>query len=260
MIFYFSGTGNSTWIARELADFQQESLCFIPDEMKKEGDVLLYSLRPDEKIGFVFPIYSWGPPKIVLEFINRLFFENYKKHYLFFVCSCGDDIGLTRQVFTRLLKKKDLVCDAGFSVIMPNNYVLMKGFDTDPKELERKKLKGAIPAMAQINKIVAEKGKDIFQVKEGSFAFIKTKVINPLFNKYEISAKHFWVTDDCISCGLCEKACPVNNVTLDVKPVWGDYCTSCLACYHVCPKQAVQYGKATKGKGQYMNPMLSTKM
>ena len=32
-------------------------------------------------------------------------------------------------------------------------------------------------------------------------------------------------------------------------------CTSCLACYHVCPKHAVQYGRRTKRKGQYLNPM-----
>jgi len=38
------------------------------------------------------------------------------------------------------------------------------------------------------------------------------------------------------------------------KPVWGMDCTSCLACYHVCPQHAVQYGKRTKDKGQYFNP------
>lgn len=38
------------------------------------------------------------------------------------------------------------------------------------------------------------------------------------------------------------------------RPVWGKNCTACLACYHVCPQHAVQYGKKTKGKGHYFNP------
>ena len=42
--------------------------------------------------------------------------------------------------------------------------------------------------------------------------------------------------------------------------VWGMDCTSCLACYHVCPQHAVQYGKRTKDKGQYFNPNQSTRL
>ncbi|WP_446776238.1 EFR1 family ferrodoxin, partial [Macellibacteroides fermentans] len=74
------------------------------------------------------------------------------------------------------------------------------------------------------------------------------------FNKYQVTAKPFFATDSCISCGLCEKACPVHNIRVVDKPVWGEFCTSCLACYHVCPQQAVQYGKATRNKHQYFNP------
>ena len=56
-------------------------------------------------------------------------------------------------------------------------------------------------------------------------------------------------------CKRCEKVCPMLNIVMvGWKPVWGADCTSCLACYHVCPQKAVQYGKATKKKGQYFNP------
>ena len=168
--------------------------------------------------------------------------------------SCGDVSGLTQQVIEKALAAKGWTCNAGFSVIMPNNYVLFPGFDVDSKELEEKKLAEAVPALERVNRLIAEK-EYVFACKEGSFPFLKTRIINPLFVRYQMSPKPFYATDDCIGCKRCEKSCPVGNITMkDRKPAWGNNCTACLACYHVCPQQAVQYGKKTKGKGHYFNP------
>ena len=252
MIFYFSGTGNSKWIALQLSKVQNEQLVFIPDALHKLD--FQYYIADNEKIGFIFPIYSWGVPPIVLQFIQRLTFLNYYNQYLFFVCSCGDDIGLAHRMFCNAVKKKSWECNAGFSVIMPNNYVLLPGFDIDSKELEKYKLQEAIDRVAEINHAIEEK-KALFNCNKGKFPFIKTKIINPLFVRKGIVTSKFFTTDDCISCKRCEMFCPVGNIVLvDCKPVWGDNCTSCLACYHICPKHAVQYGKQTLKKGQYFNP------
>lgn len=248
MIFYFSGTGNSAWIANQIAMGQKDSLMFIPEAMKTD---LSLTLSEDEKIGFVFPIYSWGPPDIVLDFIKRLSFTNYDNHYLYFVCSCGDDMGLAKSVILKALQKKGWKCESGFSVIMPNNYVLLPGFDIDSKEIEQKKLSEAVPVVKEINRIVSERQRNVFHCKKGKFAFVKTRLIYPFFR---VSSKPFWSTDACTSCKRCEKVCPMNNIKLEKRPVWGNKCTSCLACYHICPVKAVQYGKMTKNKGRYFNP------
>ena len=252
MIFYFSGTGNSKWIANQLSEELHEDLVFIPEALKNENFV--FSLRANEKIGFVFPIYSWAPPAIVLQFIHRLILEGYQHQYLFFVCSCGDDTGLTQDVLEKALTCKGWSCHAGFSVTMPNSYVLLPGFDVDNEMLEGKKLEEAVSALEDITRRL-KGGERAFVCNEGSFPFIKTKIVNPLFNKYQMSPEHFHVTDACVGCKRCEKSCPVENVSIVAdKPVWGKNCTSCLACYHVCPQQAVQYGKRTRNKGQYFNP------
>lgn len=94
MIFYFSGTGNSAWVARQLAEGQNEELLSIAMEIDRNK---AYKLKEGEKVGFVFPVYAWGPPKIVLRFIHQLKLD--KPGYLFFVCTCGDDTGRTAQFF-----------------------------------------------------------------------------------------------------------------------------------------------------------------
>lgn len=58
MIFYFSGTGNSAWVARQLAEGQNEELLSIAMEIDRNK---AYKLKEGEKVGFVFPVYAWGP-------------------------------------------------------------------------------------------------------------------------------------------------------------------------------------------------------
>lgn len=256
MIFYFSGTGNSLWIANEVSKYQNEKLISIGDELQNEQNRFEYTLSEDEKIGFVFPVYSWAPPAVVLHFIEQLKLINYNNQHLFFICSCGDDIGFTQKIFTKAVVKKGWNVVAGFSVIMPNNYVTFPGFDTDSKDVEQVKLSAAIKTIEQINRRLFDGQRDLFECKMGHFAFVKSYIINPLFNKYAVTDRPFIVTDKCIGCGLCQKVCPMGNVLVHNKPIWRNNCTTCLACYHICPKNAVQYGKSTKKKHQYFNPSI----
>lgn len=249
MIFYFSGTGNSKWVAQEIAKVQNEDIRFIPEIIREKE--FHYQAAENEKIGFVFPIYSWGPPKIVLDFIKLLHLELSGNNYFFFVCTCGDDTGLSKNIFVKALSAKGFICNSGFSVIMPNNYILMKGFNVDSRSLEKKKLEESISRVQYINNRLTNRITGLFDCKRGSFPFFKTRIIWPLFNKYQISDKPFFATDSCNGCKLCEKACPADNIKVNGKPEWKHHCTLCLACIHKCPQTAIQYGKETQKKGRY---------
>ena len=61
MIFYFSGCGNSRFVAESIAKELDERLLFIPEE-ERNGN-FDYELGDGERLGFVFPIYSWCPPQ-----------------------------------------------------------------------------------------------------------------------------------------------------------------------------------------------------
>lgn len=259
MVFYFSGTGNSLWIANEVSKYQDEQLISIGEEMQKEHNSFEYVLNENEKIGFIFPIYSWAPPTVVLDFIKKMNLVGYSNHYMFFICSCGDDIGLTQKILTKPISQKGWKLNSGFSVIMPNNYVSFPGFDVDSKELEAMKLEEAVITVEHINKMLADRCSDVFECTIGGLPFLKSRIINYIFNQYGVTAKPFKVTNDCIGCKLCQKACPMGNIHVDKKPIWGKNCTTCLACYHICPKNAIQYGNATKKKHQYFNPNIKVK-
>ena len=69
------------------------------------------------------------------------------------------------------------------------------------------------------------------------------------------SDKDFWADENCNSCGICEKICPVKNVKLaNGKPGWLHKCEYCFACLQWCPKEAIQYKKSTVGRKRYRNP------
>lgn len=256
MIFYFSGTGNSRYVAEELADALDSDLRFIP---RVSPNILAADTVGEYGVGFVFPVYSWGVPPIVLDFISRIKDDTIaelieKKVNIWVVMTCGDEVARAPEMIEESLRRKGLSMKGVWSVIMPNNYVLLPGFGVDPKDIEEKKLSDAPLRIREVSDhIKARQWRH--DVTIGKSPDLKTKLVYPLFKRWGVFPKKWKFTDDCISCGKCEKICPVGNIKLhDGKPVWGKECISCVACYHICPKNAIQYGSFTKGKGQYFCP------
>lgn len=252
MIFYFSGTGNSLQIAKNIAEHNDEKLISIAFEMNNSENNLEYTLKDSEVVGFVYPVYAWAPPKMVTNFIAKLKLNNYKDNYIFTVATCGANIGNTMKVISSSLMKKNYKLSSGFSVIMPSNYI--SGGFVDSKEIAQKKLSESENVLKNINQIIKEKKDNIFQVTKGSIPVILTNVINPLFNKFANNTKKFYANDSCSGCGICECICSCKNIKVDVKPKWGKECALCLGCINLCPVNAIQYGKSTEHKERYKNP------
>ena len=177
MIFYFSGCGNTRWVAQQIAAFQNERLIFIPEVI--DGDCA-FILQDDEKIGFLFPVYSWAQPKIITDFIRRLKLDNYHGQYLFMVCTCGDDVGLTRQVFTSSISYRGWHVDSAFSIQMPNTYVCLPGFNIDTPERAADKLQKSVGRLQYINEQVFQKVSGKYDVVQGSMPWTKTRVSDNL--------------------------------------------------------------------------------
>lgn len=258
MILYFSGCGNSKFVAEELARLTDDRLMLInPLESAPKVE-----LSADEALGFVCPVYSWAVPRIVSDYVKRLEI-NAKPSYCYLACTCGDNVGRTPERFAKELKTKGIVLDAAFSFVMPETYVNIKGFDLDSDENAARKIAAVRERLPQVAERIRHREK-VVDVVRGKVPWLNTYVTNALFYSLLITDKKFYTTDLCISCGLCAKVCPLGNITMSgdyadpqgsakqgLRPVWHGNCTNCMACYHHCPNNAIHFGKATQGKGQY---------
>lgn len=265
MIFYFSGTGNSLWVARRLSEkLEDSSLLSVADELKRagRGGVCEYGLGKNEPVVLVFPVHAWGPAVMMLRFVSSLSLKNYAGQPIYAVCVCGDNCGLSYQILGSALSRKNLRLTACWSVQMPNNYILMKGFGVDRPEVRDAKLAAA---PSQTDRIAAairsgRPGSYVHYVA-GTHLKLKSRVVNPLFRRFLAgpdSRTKFHVSDACIGCGLCAKVCPTGTVAMhDGRPVWGRGCVQCTACINRCPVRAIDYGSVSQSQGRYHHPELN---
>lgn len=250
MIFYYSGCGNSRFVAQHIAQALEERLVFIP-EAERAGQ-FTYTLAENERVGFVYPIYSWRPPKLVSDFVKKLRFEG-TPSYVYTAVTAGDNAGMAEALFRTQLQEIGLNLNAAFLFVMPNTYINMVGMTVDSERVAQRKIaktKKLLPEAIENIKV----RKSVSTMIKGMFPRIKTYSIGKSFYKW-VSDKPFFATDDCIGCGKCVQVCPLQNIALEEgKPRWNGHCTNCDACYHYCPKHAIQFGTKSKGKGQYHFP------
>lgn len=243
MIFCFSGTGNSLHAAQKIAEATSDSITMMTEKELNPGKT--YSLKDGENLGFVFPIYWWGIPKQVEDFVRKLKLEYKKTPYAFGICTFGLMAHNGLSNLQKILKQKGIRLNLTGEIKMVDNYIV--GYELADKKKQQDILTAAEEKLSillsKIQKKTCEKTSDYISV------------IKPLVHgmyKTVNHRKHFRVTDACVGCGKCALECPSAAIELiNKKPVWKKDCSFCLKCIHSCPAEAVQYGK-TEGRIRYL--------
>lgn len=244
MILYFSGTGNSRYTAQVIGSVTGDEIVSI-NELIKAGKK--ENLTSDKPFVFVLPTYAWRMPRVVFDFIRDTNFLGNKKTY--FILTCGSEAGNAVQYIKKLCLTKSFELLGFAEIIMPENYIAMF---TTPNKLEAKEIvKKSTPHILDIGKLIKNE-QPLPEEKITTLGKFMSVTVNPLFYSAFVSAKGFYSTKACVSCGKCEQLCPLNNIALkDGKPIWGQNCTHCMACICRCPKEAIEYKKKSIGQPRY---------
>ena len=250
-LYYFTGTGNSLWAARELTRHIPDAELVPMARLIQKGGTIT---APEGRIGFIFPVYIGGPPLMVSDFAEKINLDAADEIFaLVTMVKAGD--GAWKQL-NSILTKRSYQMDAAYSVKTPTNYMLLG--DVLPEEQEIDVIADARSDLERIAGKISrgekgfEKGTSLLNLFSGFlYSFVKGRIRK--------QAAQFRADEKCNNCGTCELVCPAYNITVSGvnPPVWGDACESCFACINFCPRSAIQSGKKTGTRGRYHHPDVS---
>ena len=249
MIIYFSATGNCRHTAEALAQKTEDEAKSILDFMdgREEAD-----FRGEKRLGLIFPTYSWRLPSIVREFIQNTEIKVSENTYVYFVSTYGTTPGASVHEMRELLKEKNIEIYSVYSIRMPDTWTPI--FDlSDAHKVEAINMSAESEIEAAAASILAGDRRKHMKRQMPAFAL---SIAGRVYDQMR-RTDNLYVENSCISCGLCERKCPVKAIEIkDGRPVWiKPQCTMCLGCLHRCPVFAIQYGRGrTKDHGQYTNP------
>ncbi len=247
MVIYFSGTGNSRYVAKMIAALTNDKLC-DSSVFTREG--LCTTFQDPGTYVFVAPVYVSAPPKAFLDFIRYSEFPSQVRAY--FVMTCAGGMGGSPGYCLRMAHEKGFVYLGTAQIVMPQNYIAF--FQTQEEDNNIERVEQAQPVIEDISKHILNRA-TLPDSGMKAWEYLSTKLILDMYYKGFMKTKSFFSTDSCIGCGHCAAVCPLGNIKLtDKRPVWGENCTHCMACINLCPKNAIEYGKWARGKPRYKGP------
>ncbi|MDU4596732.1 MAG: EFR1 family ferrodoxin [Clostridium sporogenes] len=126
-IYYFTGTGNSLQIANDLSE--KLGQCTIDKIAEYSGEKI-----DGRTLGIVFPVYNWGLPLIICDFLRKLDVSD--DTYIYAIANYGGLPGKALDQCKDILKENGVKLSAGFLINMPGNYIF--GYGAKSKKVQEK--------------------------------------------------------------------------------------------------------------------------
>lgn len=246
MVLFFSATGNTEFIARQLALKLGDDCLNLLDRVKRGDHTPLHSDKP-----FIIcaPVYVCEMPRFLAKYLKQQTFTGSREVY--FIFTSGGYAGISGQLAKAMVRKKKMKYLGHAEFKMPRNYVANDHYPMLPAEQVQERI---LNSCRHLEEVVADiqAGRKLKARHVWLLETIITVPFNPVWSKLKYKTDDFYVTEGCVGCGRCERLCPLNNISLkERKPVWGQECTHCMACIANCPTEAIEYGTISQTKEKY---------
>lgn len=240
VLYYFSGTGNTKWVAdrfKESFKLYDINIDLVNIESAEE-----ISIKPYNFFIIGSPVHAEAAPKIVDDFLGRLPKEESRLRAIVYSTQ-GAKSAAAASIVSKKLEQKGYNVIIQSNIAMPNNYYF--GVGRLPTEnMQKKMLEEAVEKVEILTKNFIENK----HIKECNSLF--RRVIGKVSEKAYRSmlpklSKNITSTKECSKCGLCLRNCPKGNITFENgHAIFHSNCILCLRCIHICPINAITY----KGK------------
>lgn len=252
MILYFSGTGNSLAIARQIAERTSDQVMPLLDAARQD-------LTSEKRIGFVFPSYDFNMPPAVRNVVPRLRIN--RDAYVFAVIPCGAQAGNCIWTLRRLLRERGIKLAYSHKIRVPDNSAIAFGRNPNDQTWKFERFAG------RLERIIADVQAERHELHYSTWGPTAWFMGLPRMEQWMLRTFRPQVNEDkCIGCKTCARVCPVKNIVMteseegkEIAAI-GPHCTVCLACLHACPQQAIEVGgKQTAKAHQYRHPQVKLK-
>ena len=250
MILYFSATGNSKFIAEELASRTGDESLNLLKRIKTRD----YSpIKSEKPFVICVPVYVCEMPSFINELIRNTPFEGSKDIY--FIFTSGGYSGISSHLARRLARKKGLNYMGSADFKMPRNYIANDTYPELSVDEINKRIEDSYKLIPEIaddisaNKKLVKRSKHVWL-----FELLITLPFTPVWTRIKQGVKKFSAGDKCVGCKKCANLCPLNVIKPDEKgrPVWdASMCAHCMSCIQNCPVEAIEYGDITPSKKRY---------
>ena len=250
MVLYFSATGNTRFIADELAKRTGDDSLNLLKRIREKD----YSpIRSGKPFVVCVPVYVCEIPPFIKELILKTPFEG--NNNIYFVFTSGGYSGICSSMAKRLARRKGLAYKGSADFKMPRNYIANNAYPELTEDEIRKRIDDSYKLIPEIAELISGNQKLVKRSKHvWLFELIITIPFTPVWTRIRQGVKKFSVSDKCIGCKKCANLCPLKVINPDEKgrPVWdASMCAHCMSCIQNCPVEAIDYGDITPSKNRY---------